>query len=534
MNAQSSLKIELSVMRVLCKRIRSRMARTCLASLERGSFSDLCSLEINPSDYSDASSFSNDYLIYSFLRKWKGLNNEKNAKRAAISSWTTAEQLCFTTNARLSRISMDHSNVAQNFIGEVQRKIIEVIGLAPPRSIWRHCGWGPGATFDIKRSPLLDAPFKMSSKLTCTRRALPHFVDAIDNVWSEFACFPTIVRGNRCVTVAKSFKTDRMIACEPTVNAFLQKAVGTFMKNRLEERGVTLRDQTPNQESAFRAQVDGLATIDLSMASDTLCRNLVHLLLPKAWCDLLEDLRSPFSLLSGKWYELSKFSSMGNGYTFELESLIFFSIIKAVIGEDDEIRVFGDDLIVRQSHATSVVKALEFFGFSVNKEKSFVSGNFFESCGKHYFDLEDVTPVYQKEDVKSNLSELIRLHNRLYRWGLRCDMGVVKDALKITLEYTAKRHPKLKRLPLVPVGADDRGFYSNELKPRRDGDYDCLILDQRSEFIHGIVGNEIKAAYSLKLRDPITSNISPDGHYCIRYRTTTLLRSSIVWRSTLC
>jgi len=104
-------------------------------------------------------------------------------------------------------------------------------------------------------------------------------------------------------------------------------------------------------------------------------------------------LRSPKTFFKGQWHVLEKFSSMGNGYTFELETVIFSAITAAVhemvTGEAAKLHqnvfVYGDDIICKTDVSLDVIAALRWFGFSLNERKSFVSGPFRESCGGDYF-----------------------------------------------------------------------------------------------------------------------------------------------------
>jgi hypothetical protein len=173
-----------------------------------------------------------------------------------------------------------------------------------------------------------------------------------------------------------------------------------------------------------------VATLDLSNASDTVSSNLVKLLLPRDWYDLVDRLRSSHTLVKGKWVKLEKFSSMGNGYTFELETLIFFTLCETVsemvtVNEDAytpglTISVFGDDIIIPTSISSAATAALNFFGFTLNSSKSFVSGKFRESCGGDFFAGHDVRPHFQKE-VCDEPHRLISLANGLRRFGRRHD-----------------------------------------------------------------------------------------------------------------
>jgi len=68
------------------------------------------------------------------------------------------------------------------------------------------------------------------------------------------------------------------------------------------------------------------------------------------------------------------------------------------VGADtSKISVYGDDLIYPIEALEDVRAGLEFFGFTVNKEKSFSTGNFRESCGKDYFFGRNVRPFYLKD-----------------------------------------------------------------------------------------------------------------------------------------
>jgi len=128
--------------------------------------------------------------------------------------------------------------------------------------------------------------------------------------------------------------------------------------------------------------------LDLKNASDSVARRLVELLLPKRWFEVLNDLRSPTTLIGNQVVLLEKFSSMGNGFTFELETLVFLAIVLALnpahkAGKN--VFVYGDDIICPTRSSSDVIAALSFFGMTVNKEKSFTYGMFRESCGRDYF-----------------------------------------------------------------------------------------------------------------------------------------------------
>jgi hypothetical protein len=161
-----------------------------------------------------------------------------------------------------------------------------------------------------------------------------------------------------------------------------------------------------------------LAMFDLLSASDSVIKQLVHHLLPIDWTLLLFDLRSPTTLVDGVSHENEMISSMGNAFTFELESLIFWALARATAywtSTRGTLSVYGDDIIVPTGMVEPFVEVLSYSGFILNPDKSFSSGPFRESCGKHWFHGMDVTPFYVKK-VPVDITDWMHLLNSLRRW----------------------------------------------------------------------------------------------------------------------
>jgi hypothetical protein len=271
-------------------------------------------------------------------------------------------------------------------------------------------------------------------------------------------------------TVPKDAFTDRIICIEPTGNIYVQKALGSTIRRRLKRWGVDLDDQTRNQDLAREGSIsNGLCTIDLSSASDSISLGFVKAVLPQAWFTALTDTRSTCTQLPcGTWRKNEKFSSMGNGFTFELESALFYAILLATTPDGSTVSVFGDDLVAPASSYAEITVALSYFGFTPNMKKSYGDGPFRESCGKHYFNGEDVTPVFQKKGLcgkgtNSFEAELYAACNRLVRWQRRiygdafdCDLvcGVCAEALRFLVGYENLRFR-------IPDGFGDGGLVSN-------------------------------------------------------------------------
>jgi hypothetical protein len=257
------------------------------------------------------------------------------------------------------------------------------------------------------------------------------------------------------------------------MNMFVQKGIGRMIRRRLKRVRVDLDDQRRNQVLAREGSITGsLATIDLSMASDTVSREIVNLLIPPDWLTALEQCRSPVGILpSGGVVNYQKFSSMGNGYTFELESLIFWGLCSAVSDlyneKDRRVAVYGDDIVVPAAIAPAVLETLEVAGFRPNTKKTFMNGPFRESCGKHYFSGDDVSPFYVRRRIEG-LSDLFLFHNNLTRWVARVNPLYLSDFRSVRDSARSCAFPSWRK-PRIPDGIGDGAFIGSftECLPQR-------------------------------------------------------------------
>lgn len=217
-----------------------------------------------------------------------------------------------------------------------------------------------------------------------------------------------VVPGNRIEFVPKNAKTERSIAIEPCLNLYLQLGVDGFIRRKLKRYDVDLDDQSKNQRLANLGSKsqgdDDYVTLDLSSASDMISLRLCKELLPTDWYHFLLHLRSPEGEHQGEVFQYQKISSMGNGYTFALESAIFTAITAAVVRQikgtvnwKEDLCIFGDDIICRKGHASKVVGALQSCGFTVNTNKSFLFGCVRESCGTDWRKGLPLRPVFLAE-----------------------------------------------------------------------------------------------------------------------------------------
>lgn len=399
--------------------------------LRNGCWDDLASLSADPRNYQSASAFARDNAAATLLKKLQQLPISTDRRAAAMQIWWSGEHQCFRSNERLSRykhIFQHHADRVpgvESFFETVRKIIREWIGVTPPELL--NGRFGPGVTFSDK-GIYSTVPDKMSSDPTLTSDAVWFLPQMLGSKWGAALAQRQgelqVVPGNRLATVPKTAKIDRCIAAEPSINGFFQLALGQALRRRLKNNAGWDLDtaQEIHRRVACESSVScDFCTVDLSNASDTVCKTLVEVLLPPAWFDQLNDLRSRCTLIDGRWVRLEKFSSMGNGFTFELETIIFAALACAVVREDGgmgelgrDVYVFGDDIIVPDASYASLKPVLKFCGFELNEEKSFHGSlKFRESCGGDFFDGKPVRGYYLK-DLPVTPSEHITFSNGIH------------------------------------------------------------------------------------------------------------------------
>lgn len=271
-----------------------------------------------------------------------------------------------------------------------------------------------------------------------------------DEVQAVRELSPGAERPVRVITVPKTLTAPRIIAAEPVAMQYAQQSVLDVVIRALESHRYTkgrinFSDQSLNQRAALEASVTkDRATIDLSEASDRVAAGLVYTMLSSVphLRDAVFACRSTSAKLpNGKIIRLRKFASMGSALTFPVEAMVFLTIIVAararskthhlrarltktsVIEALEGVLVYGDDIIVPAGEVTTVIEWLEAFGLKVNRRKTFVTGNFRESCGMDAFMGERVTPVYLRRPYPtdrhdaSSLISWVSYANQLYLAG---------------------------------------------------------------------------------------------------------------------
>lgn len=394
-------------------------------------------LECEPFGLSEAELFAPRYLRDTLLSKYVDENTDPAHVRQqrAIVKWLTVEQRNERTNSRLTASETYFKGLGNStdFLLHAAKLVRKVLGKLPDDLLDRGSFSG-GASTSIRRGVGTLAK-KFCGQPDVTPEAWPLLQMQVETtLWgllNPSASQPRFVKGNILFTVPKTSVIDRVACKEPDLNVYGQKAVGDYIRKRLLRKAhINLNDQSINQELARIGSIDGsLATIDLSSASDSLTSALVMWLLPSDWYALLSALRSPKTFIDGKSHVNAMFSSMGNGFTFELESLIFWAIAKTIQVRTKtygRISVYGDDIIVPAGCAGLLVQVLHWCGFKTNVDKTFIKGPFRESCGKHYYRGLDVTPFYLRRPIR-DVSDLILFLNQYRQWLIITEMDTVDN-----------------------------------------------------------------------------------------------------------
>jgi len=309
---------------------------------------------------------------------------------------------------------------------------------------------------------------------------------------------PGSERPVRVITVPKTLKTPRIIAIEPTCMQYMQQGIMDMLVRGIKYSQYALRepkgdrivhkyvlgsmigfdDQVPNQQMASEGSRRGhLATLDLSDASDSVSNQLVRAMIADYpnLADGVDATRSRKADVPGHGViRLAKFASMGSALCFPFEAMVFLTIVflgiqrqlnrqltlRDITSFRNQVRVYGDDIIVPVDYVQSVASTLETFGFRVNSDKSFWTGKFRESCGKEYYDSHDVSVVRVRQlfpvrrDCVPEIVSLVDLRNRFYMAGLWKTAAYLDQVIPETIRYyptIGPRSPMLGRITLLPV-----------------------------------------------------------------------------------
>jgi hypothetical protein len=375
--------------------------------------------------YLDATSHlvANQFSLLIKKYPWDPKMISKDPLSAAENSFFSADRRCGRVNRKFQILIKDPSKDRYYEEGiRAMSWIRSVIGTEPCYAdILRDCEFGQGASVGVHGDATHIVKKLASPVWTVTPSTIHHAFGGLlhnfhyleqflirrddgmvcydyDDAYDKYHARIRMVHSNKISFVPKTAATHRSVAVEPLLNGYVQKGIDQVLRRKLKRRGIDLSDQSRNQEFAREGSTDdsdaGFVTLDLRGASNSVARESVKYLLPPDWYRLLDNTRSKYMEYRGKEMRYEMLCSMGNGFCFPIETLIFAAICVACgCGSPGvDFLVYGDDIIVRKRYADQVIKVLKHYGYSLNMDKSFIDGPFRESCGADWFDGKDVRP----------------------------------------------------------------------------------------------------------------------------------------------
>jgi len=360
-------------------------------------------------------------VMRALLKKFQHQSTQKQDD-AALQKFISVNQRCELWEPH---VRIEYWQEA--LLGEFKRAIYEFLNpygyplVCDPRSALDFGRCGPGAAIEARGGDSYTKLF--ASPLTCTspylyfwyRRYTTNFPSWADAEFLRMAEYgeARIVEGNRLCFVPKDDKISRCICVEPSLNMFYQLGLGYILEQRLNSFfGIDMSLQPErNRKLAFQGSsgIDSSITIDLSSASDSISMRMLEWCLPRWFFDQLRLYRSnKCQFPDSSMHELHMVSTMGNGFTFPLQTMLFSCMVLASARLCDiklqnprrefsgNWGVFGDDIICPAEIARQVLFLIDYTGFQINKDKTYTEGPFRESCGADFFRGRNVRGVYVK------------------------------------------------------------------------------------------------------------------------------------------
>lgn len=468
--ASKAVKLEDTMFLELCK--STNTPYSLAASLRHQDGQEL--IAPNPLLYVDGYKFAKDYAVYSLIRKSQRDLVGVDRRASAVALYMEMEQHCSKTNMRLtSRDQQGETWIDSLTSHELSmirsarawiKRILGPLTKAKLNFAYENSGYSQGATTSVKGKDRVNYTtkygFRSVDATTDVAQMAPFILSRSESAMIDEI---NVIACTRLTTVPKDSKIDRCIEVQPDLNLFFQKGIGKLIRSRLIRAGFDVDSVQKNVDLAREGSINNLwTTLDLSSASDTIAREAVKRLLPREWFEFLALFRTTHIEVDGVSHELEKFSAMGNGYTWELETLLFTGILLAASDGGDVI-AYGDDMVFETKYRDNVQLLLNLFGFIVNDLKTYSNTCFRESCGSDFWLGVNIRPAFlNAEHINERQAFVSICHNyanKLSDWGTRLGLGSCRDSVALgswLLAYKACPNEHRYRVPYGYSG----GFYS--------------------------------------------------------------------------
>lgn len=502
-----------------------------LNGLRAGNVADIRRLAPAVDDQMDAATFKATYQMASLLKRYRfetDLFSDKELSDMAIASFRE-------TQSRLANLDFDSLDTFSNeILDRAARYISRVLGEYSDEEHRNLCRFGRKASVGIPARlaceaarwelPISGSPEQIAwfdsemSQVPCVQDYWQRQLDS-DPSEEKRSIYRT-TSSLALVLVPKTFKSLRSIMPNTTIGTYMSYGLGEIMRKRLKREGYDIRRlQMRHRYLAQSGSVHGLyTTADLSSASDSISVALVKRLFPPDWFEILLKSRiGEVALPDGSTVQSLTFCTMGIGYTFPLQTLVFLALLKAIEScfwawnNRRVISVYGDDLIYSSRMHEYVTHFFPKFGFVLNVDKTFTTGHFRESCGGDYFHGVDVRPFQPRSGPanvgsKSYEAILYKLVNTLLaRWS-EYEIGGTLDFLTSEVESTCGK------CKLVPCDFPDDAGIKTSLPLR------CQFILRARVSLPKSVGHGVFRFSYLKFQSELRKEERHEPYYWSRLR----------------
>ncbi len=449
----------------------------------------------------EISNFRKSVLKKTLLKKYVSQNNQASLDRPAIDSFIARNEAVENHFA----VPAEYSDLIAMVKSRLDKLLIKTVFVenVPVRHSLINYGsclskgrTGPGASRGTRSTDFVGKMF--ASKLTYTDSFLYYFYKsqlsdrwlAAENTRSELYG-EEVVSGSKISTVPKDSTRNRCICTEPTLNMYYQLGAGEVINSVLRRSYFLDLSTQPdiNKRLALLGSIDGSnATLDLKDASDSIAYAFCQAVMPHEALQVLNKIRSKKFVDGVHEHNFNIISSMGNGFTFSLMTLLLTVMLdcylKAQGSQYVPLRdgVFGDDIILPARYAEGFTLFLAACGFTTNLEKSFLTGFFRESCGGDYYRGHNVRGIYLK--VIRDEADCYSIFNRLSRWSVLNNIYLVRS-----LRYI-KRLVVLRPIPFDE--SDDAGIKipaAHLTSPKRDNNGALIYRPLIVRTDHYVIGD---------------------------------------------
>jgi hypothetical protein len=406
-----------------------------------------------------ARSMAIDALLPGLRKRYIGPTMDQTALTAedreqlAVVEFLDDNQRCSEFNNSYSPLHFD--GFIASVRGEVKNLLasaLEDCGILTMSDVASRLRCGPGASSDVATDPseysrFFGGSISFSSLelkrlyTACTNQH--HLTRIAEAIRLGYGVLDPTSSVAQFLSVPKTNLKNRGICKQPSGNMMFQLATHDILcdvlksvfHTDLEVQQDLNRDLAQRGSRGRKSLVNAsweFVTGDLSRASNFPLITMQDLLsLCPSWLTWLMFVRSPFMAMpDGTRVPKHMCSTMGNGFTFSLMTVLLSAIVVTVykfadlpLFDVDPINgrriktwaVYGDDIIVDKSVWHGLVRVLTAFGFLVNHKKSCTEGLFRESCGGDFYDGVPVRPVFC-ETLQTH-ADVYSLMNRLSVWG---------------------------------------------------------------------------------------------------------------------